>query len=106
MLFSNGNPGIDFVIYGYMNRGDHEGEVGTAVYHYDGLAHTVEEEAFIPSASSYEVLKAEMGKMLYLNENSELYLMMNDSLYKVDLGNMSIKKIVFIIMLPYCKRHH
>lgn len=85
---------IDFVIYGYMNRGDHEGEVGTAVYHYDGLAHTVEEEAFIPSASSYEVLKAEMGKMLYLNENSELYLMMNDSLYKVDLGNMSIKKIV------------
>ena len=24
---------IDFVVYGYMNRGDHEGEVGTAVYH-------------------------------------------------------------------------
>ncbi len=27
---------IDFVVYGYMNRGTHEGEVGTGVYHYDG----------------------------------------------------------------------
>ena len=58
---------IDFIVYGYMNRGNHEGEVGTCVYHYDGLAHTIEEEAFIPSKSSYEVLKAEMGKLLYVN---------------------------------------
>ena len=71
---------IDFVVYGYMNRGTHEGEVGTGVYHYDGLAHTIDEEAFIPSKTSYEVLKAEMGKMLYLNEKNEFYLMMDDSL--------------------------
>ena len=85
---------IDFVVYGYMNRGIHEGEVGTGVYHYDGLAHTIDEEAFIPSKTSYEVLKAEMGKMLYLNEKNEFYLMMDDSLYRINLGSMSVKKVV------------
>lgn len=85
---------IDFVVYGYMNRGDHEGEVGTAAYHYDGLAHTLEEDAFIPSTSSYEVLKAEMGKMLYLNEKNELYLMMEQSLYKIDLNTLKTEKVV------------
>ena len=85
---------IDFVVYGYMNRGTHEGEVGTGVYHYDGLAHTIDEEAFIPSKTSYEVLKAEMGKMLYLNEKNEFYLMMDDSLYRINLGSMSVEKEV------------
>lgn len=85
---------IDFVVYGYMNRGTHEGEVGVGVYHYDGLAHTIDEEAFIPSKTSYEVLKAEMGKMLYLNEKNEFYLMMDDSLYRINLGSMSVKKVV------------
>lgn len=85
---------IDFVVYGYMNRGTHEGEVGTGVYHYDGLAHTIDEEAFIPSKTSYEVLKAEMGKMLYFNEKNEFYLMMDDSLYRINLGSMSVKKVV------------
>lgn len=85
---------IDFVVYGYMNRGTHEGEVGTGVYHYDGLAHTIDEEAFIPSKTSYEVLKAEMGKMLYLNEKNEFYIMMDDSLYRINLGSMSVKKVV------------
>lgn len=85
---------IDFVVYGYMNRGIHEGEVGAGVYHYDGLAHTIDEEAFIPSKTSYEVVKAEMGKMLYLNEKNEFYLMMDDSLYRINLGSMSVKKVV------------
>ena len=85
---------IDFVVYGYMNRGTHEGEVGAGVYHYDGLAHTIDEEAFIPSKTSYEVLKAEMGKMLYLNEKNEFYIMMDDSLYRINLGSMSVKKVV------------
>ena len=26
---------MDFVVYGYMNRGSHEGECGISLYHYD-----------------------------------------------------------------------
>lgn len=85
---------VDFVVYGYMNRGTHEGEVGTAVYHYDGIVHTVEEEVFIPSEQSYEVLKAQMGQLLYVNEQGILYLMMNQNLYRVDLATLKPEVVV------------
>ena len=85
---------IDFVVYGYMNRGDHEGEVGTAVYHYDGLVHTIEEEVFIPYDKSYEILKSEMGQILYVNDQGVLYLMMNNDLYSIDLNTLKPKILV------------
>ena len=37
------NGDIDFVLYGYMNRGEHEGCVGTAVYHYSSEQNVIEE---------------------------------------------------------------
>lgn len=85
---------IDFIVYGYMNRGSHEGEVGTVVYHYDGLAHTIEEEAFIASDTSYEVLQAEMGKLLYVNDNEVLYLILEGTLYGVDLNTLKVEKVI------------
>lgn len=85
---------VDFIVYGYMNRGDHEGEVGIGVYHYDGLAHTVEEEVFIPVTQSYEVLKAELGQLMYENDQRILYLMMAGDVYRIDLSTLSVDKIV------------
>ena len=76
---------ISFMVYGYMNSGAHEGKVGVGVYYYDALARTVEEEVFIQSNKSYEVLKAELGNMMYVNEQKQLYLMLNHTLYKIDL---------------------
>lgn len=85
---------VDFVVYGYMNRGDHEGQVGTAVYHYDGLVHTIEEEVFIPSSSSYEVLKAQMGQLMYVNEKGTFYLIMDQKLYCIDTDKLTTKVLV------------
>lgn len=85
---------VDFVVYGYMNRGEHEGEVGTAVYHYDGLVQTIEEEVFIPSDTSYEILKAQMGQLMYVNEQGMLYLILDEKLYQVDLDSLSTKVLV------------
>lgn len=34
---------VDYIVYGYMNRGIHEGQVGIAIYHYDSVANTNEE---------------------------------------------------------------
>ena len=56
---------VNFVVYGYMNCGTHEGNVGICVYHYDSVANTVEEELFIPSDESYQVMKADLGQMMY-----------------------------------------
>jgi len=85
---------ISFIVYGYMNSGIHEGEVGMAVYHYDALAQTVEEEVFISSDKSYEVLKAELGKLMYVNEQKQLYFILNHSVYKMDLTTFEMTTIV------------
>ena len=39
---------VDFVLYGYMNRGVHEGYSGVCVYHYNSDRNVVEEKVFIP----------------------------------------------------------
>lgn len=85
---------ISFVVSGYMNRGDHEGRVGVGVYYYDGIAHTVEEEVFIPTNKSYEVLQAELGELMYVNEQKLLYLMMNHTVYRVDMNSFAVKALV------------
>lgn len=85
---------ISFVVSGYMNRGDHEGLVGVGVYYYDGISHTVEEEVFIPTNKSYDVLQAELGELAYVNEQKLLYLMMNHAVYKVDMNSFSVKTLV------------
>lgn len=85
---------IDFLVYGYMNRGAHEGEVGISVYHYDGIAHTVEEEIFISSDKNFEKLKAELGELMYVNEQNQLYLMMNENIYRINLQTHQIQCIV------------
>ena len=77
-----------------MNRGDHEGEVGICVYHYDSVANTVEEELFIPSDKSYEVMKAELGRLMYENESGCFYIMMNGSVYQIDMKTLECKELV------------
>lgn len=81
---------ISFVVTGYMNRGEHEGRVGVGVYHYDGISHTVEEEVFIPCNKSYEVLQAERGKLLYVNEQKFLYFSLGSDIYKIDMNTFKV----------------
>lgn len=85
---------VDFIVYGYMNRGTHEGEVGMGVFHYDGLARTVEEEAFVPFDRTYEVLKGEMGHLMYENEQSTAYLMMEGFVYAINLDTLEVEPVV------------
>lgn len=75
-----------FTVSGYMNRGMHEGEVGVAVYYFDAEKNSVEEKAFVPSRKGYYVMKEELGKYVYYsNEGEMLYVMMDGTLYSVDM---------------------
>ncbi len=85
---------IDYIVYGYMNRGIHEGQVGMAVYHYDGLSNSNEEEVFIPSTRSYEIMKTELGQLMYVNEGGELFLMVNGTVYGIDLNTLEVRKVI------------
>lgn len=85
---------VDYIVYGYMNRGIHEGQVGMSVYHYDSLSNTNEETVFIPSDKSYEVMKSELGQLMYVNESGELFLMVDGTIYGIDLAALSVKELV------------
>lgn len=75
-----------FTVAGYMNRGTHEGQVGVAVYYFDGEKNSVSERAFVPSSKGYYVMKEELGKFVYYSsKNEKLYVMMDGTFYSVDL---------------------
>ena len=85
---------IQFAVYGYMNRGRHEGQVGIAVYHFSGLANTVEEVAYIPSQSSYEILHAELEQLCYINKTNIFFFMQKGAVYAVNLESRSCEAMV------------
>jgi hypothetical protein len=85
---------VDFAVYGYMNRGNHEGKVGIGIYHYDGISHMVEEEIFISSTKSYDALKAELGDLFYVNEQKILYLVLQETFYRIDLTTHEVTKVL------------
>lgn len=84
---------IDFVVYGYMNRDIHQGQVGIAVYHYGAEVNQVQEQLFIPMRSSYEYLKDDMESLSYITKDDRLYVVLEDDLYQIDLTEKSFQVI-------------
>ena len=75
-----------FAVYGYMNRGEHEGQVGVDVYYFDIARNAVQEKAFIPSTKAFAIAEDELGKMVYFNQEQQLlYVLAGGVLYQVDL---------------------
>ncbi len=76
---------VRFAVYGYLNRGIHEGMNGISIYYYDSVRNTVEEEAFIPYNGSFEFLEYDISRAAYANSSGEGFFYLNDSFYKIDL---------------------
>lgn len=85
---------VKFAVYGYMNRGRHEGEVGIQLYSYDNALNTIEEILYIPYQKSFAVLKVEMEQLLYLNRDQQLYLSLENKVYGIDLVDRTYKEMV------------
>lgn len=83
---------VEFLVYGYMNRGTHEGKTGVSVCKYDSVTNTVEETLFIPNEASYQVMKEEVGKLAYQNNQDEFFLVSGNTLYQIDLDTMEAEK--------------
>lgn len=82
---------VAFVVYGYMNRGLHEGEIGIQLYNYDSGKNTIEESIYIPYEKSFEILESEIEKLLYLNPEGMLYLYVNHRVYAIDTMEKTIE---------------
>ncbi len=79
------NGDVDFVLYGYMNRGIREGYCGVCVYHYSNDQNVVEERVFIPFTESYEFLKEDLGNLSYVSTDNYLFLLFAEKLYRINI---------------------
>ena len=84
----------EFVVYGYMNRGKHEGMVGVSLYSYNAKKNIVEEKVFIPFTRQFGILEETMGKLCYVNQDNIMYIMLNDSLYSIDLTGSEYVEVI------------
>lgn len=87
----NGN--VTFMVYGYMNRGVHEGQVGILVEYYNSLLNTIEEQVFVEYDRSAEILMADVDKLSYLNNKKELFVLLDGNIIKVDTNDLSVSVI-------------
>ncbi len=85
---------MDFVVYGYMNAGAHEGECGINLYHYDSVSRILEEKSFVRSTKSAQVLITAFADLLYMSTDGFFDIMMGGTLMEIDLSNLSTKEIM------------
>lgn len=75
-----------FSVSGYMNRGSHEGQVGSAIYYYSIEKNSIEEKAFIPSNKAAAIAEEILGNFTYYSVKRDyLYMMVGGTLYEVDV---------------------
>lgn len=94
IVSTDGDGNVLFMVYGYMNRGSHEGKVGTGLYKYDRKTNLVTELAFVPSTKPYYVMKESIGKFAYIKDNSLLYMMLGDAIYTVTFDSNEYVQLV------------
>ena len=103
IIRANESGSIDFIVYGYMNRGNREGQVGISVCHYDRTTNTVKEQLFIPSADSYQIMKEEIGETMYISDTGMFYFAMGDQIYQVDLNTKEAKVFISGLTAGNCE---
>lgn len=79
---SSGN--VTFVVYGYMNRGAHEGEMGISVCKYDAKETTVTEILYIPRTEITEVIERDVNTLSFLNKDNRYFTYQNGTIYSID----------------------
>ncbi len=94
IISTDDNGDTLFLVYGYMEKGAHEGQVGVALYKYYYDNNSVTELVFVPSSKPYNILKDSVGKFAYLTEDNLLYFMIGDSIYTVTMDSNEYVQLV------------
>lgn len=79
-----------FIVYGYMNRGIHEGATGVSLYSYNYVSNETEELLFIPVNMSYEALCETVGDVAYVSDDRSFYIVLNDTMYSISLDSREV----------------
>ena len=85
---------IYFVVYGYMNRGSHEGKVGAALYSYHGQTKLIEEIGFFESHKSAEYVMQELDDLAYMSRQGRFYFCADGNIVVHDIKAGSTKVLI------------
>ncbi|MCD7884194.1 MAG: hypothetical protein LUI87_10910 [Lachnospiraceae bacterium] len=89
------NGDVWYVVSGYMNRGDHEGENGIAFYHYENSSATSEELLFVRTMEAYDSLKLDIDALAYLTDDGEdCYILLENTVYRIDLATGDYESVI------------
>ena len=77
---------LTFSVYGYMNRGDHEGKLGISLFTFDYSTLEVDELLFVECNVPYEAMKTETSRLTYY-DGQKFYYMMGGKVNAVDIRN-------------------
>lgn len=87
ILSVSDNGDVNFLVYGYMNRGIHEGSMGIAMYQYVSQENAIKERFFTPVTLSFDILKEDIDQLAHVGDNGMLYLMADRAVYGIDLNS-------------------
>ncbi len=83
ILSVDADGNVSYVVYGYMNRGSHEGEMGVSVCRYDAEKNAVDEILYIPRNDIYDVIKKDVETLAYLNSDGRFFMYQGGSIYSI-----------------------
>ncbi|WP_276980565.1 hypothetical protein [Johnsonella ignava] len=84
ILKTGDNGSVDFLVYGYINRGKHEGETGIIYNRYDPQKNIIVENFFIPINKTYGEIREDVLTLAYLGGNNNLYMKIGSVVYSID----------------------
>lgn len=84
---------IDFMVYGYINRGDYEGRVGVVLYKFHASENRIQELVYIPMETTYEMLKENINNYGYLSSNGVFFFAINNNVYSYNIASRNLKNI-------------
>ena len=84
---------IYFAVYGYMNRGRHEGDIGVSLYNYDASLNQTEEEIYIKYPYSADRLKNDVNTLFFYDGGEYLSAYLAGNVYKINIEDRKLKSL-------------
>lgn len=85
---------IDFIIYGYMNRGEYEGRNAAILYRYYAVENRIEEQTYIPLNWPYDIIKDDLSDFSYVTTNNIFYFSLEGKIYAYNLITKQLETVI------------
>ncbi len=93
MLSMDAEGNLNFIVYGYMNRGQYEGRVAIILYRFIRAENRIEELVYIPVEEPFQTLKENLGELSYVNSMDVFYFHAYNNIYSYNLITRELSEV-------------